>query len=218
MKKKMAVGAMVVALLSTIVLGVEKYGNFEFNKVIADSVIDGDTFVTENGEKVRLYGVNAPENSNGCLADESKKRLVELVLNKKVKIVNKGKDNFGRSLGIIYIDKLLVNKVMVTEGLAVYEGKTNPDDRELQEIENANSEAKMAQRGLWSSKCSQPNKNCLIKGNFRQADNTKVYSLPDCYNYNKTIVDPTGRDKWFCSEAEAVKAGFVKSKDCPGLK
>jgi len=42
--------------------------------------------------------------------------------------------------------------------------------------------------------------------------------MPDCYNYDKIIVDPAGKDKWFCSEAEAIEAGFVKSKDCPGYK
>jgi len=113
---------------------------------------------------------------------------------------------------------LLINKVLVTEGLAMYEGKENPDDREMLDIENANNEAKMALRGLWSSKCSQPNKNCVIKGNFRQAVKTKIYTMPDCYNYDKIIVDPAGKDKWFCSEAEAIEAGFVKSKDCPGYK
>lgn len=219
----MAVGAMVVALLSTMVLGYEKYSSLKVESpksesVLVTNVVDGDTFDTENGERVRMYGINAPEYPEGCLGEESKKRLGELILNNKVKIVNKGKDNFGRILGTIYVDKLLINKVLVTEGLAVYEGKVNPDDKEMLYIEDANNEAKKTSRGLWSSKCSQPNNNCVIKGNFREADNTKVYSIPQCYNYDKTIIDPTGRDKWFCSEAEAVKSGFVKSQDCPGLK
>lgn len=218
MKKKMVVGMMVVALLSTMVLGVEKYGNLKFETSTVINVVDGDTFDIGNGERVRMYGINAPEYPNGCMAEDSKKRLSDLILNKKIKIINKGKDNFGRSLGMIYIDKLSINKVLVTEGLAIYDGKVNPDNKEVLEMENANNEAKMTSRGLWSSKCSQLNKKCVIKGNFREADNTKVYSLPNCYNYNKTIVDPTGRDKWFCSEAEAVAAGFVKSKDCPGMK
>lgn len=214
---------LVVSVVLNVILGYEKYSSLKVESqksesVMVTNVVDGDTFDINSGERVRMYGINAPEYPNGCLAEESKTRLEELILNKKIKIINKGKDNFGRSLGMIYIDKLSINKVLVTEGLAIYDGKVNPDNKEVLEMENANNEAKMTSRGLWSSKCSQLNKKCVIKGNFREADNTKVYSLPNCYNYDKTIVDPTGRDKWFCSEAEAVAAGFVKSKDCPGMK
>jgi len=220
MKNKMAVAGVMVALLSTVLMGVEKYSGSPTvsQKILVNNVVDGDTLDTNNGERVRLYGINSAEYPEGCLSAEAKKRLEELVLNKNVTIKNKGKDNFGRVLGMIYDKDLLINKVLITEGLAVYEGKSNPDDPELLAMEKANNEAELAKRGLWSSKCSQPNKDCVIKGNFRQANNTKVYSLPNCYNYDKTIVDPSGRDKWFCTEAEAVKAGFVKSKDCPGMK
>jgi len=208
---------LVVSVVLNVVLGYKMYSRGE-QKILVTNVVDGDTFDIKSGERVRMYGINAPEYPEGCLSRESKNRLVELILNKEIKIIDKGKDNFGRSLGIIYTDKLLINKVLVTEGLAMYEGKENPDDREMLDIENANNEAKMALRGLWSSKCSQPNKNCVIKGNFRQAVKTKIYTMPDCYNYDKIIVDPAGKDKWFCSEAEAIEAGFVKSKDCPGYK
>lgn len=212
-----------MALLSTVLLGYKRYNSLKVESpksesVMVTNVVDGDTFDTNSGERVRMYGINAPEYPEGCLAENSKKRLGELILNKEIKIINKGKDNFGRSLGIIYLDKLLVNKAMISEGLAVYEGQTNPDDKEMLEMEKANTEAKEAKRELWSSKCSQPNPKCAIKGNFRAAGNTKVYSLPDCYNYDRIVVDPTGRDKWFCTEADAVAAGFVKSKDCPGMK
>lgn len=46
--------------------------------VRVERVIDGDTFVIAGGERVRLYGVQAPELGNRC-GDEARERLEELV-------------------------------------------------------------------------------------------------------------------------------------------
>ncbi|MGB9706875.1 MAG: hypothetical protein ACPLXP_02260 [Microgenomates group bacterium] len=43
-----------------------------------------------------------------------------------------------------------------------------------------------------------------------------VYHLPECYNYDKIVINQREGDRWFCSEEEAKEAGFRKSKDCPG--
>ncbi len=181
-------------------------------------VIDGDTFDTEAGIRVRLWGIDAPEYPEGCLSEAAKKRLEELIQNQKLTIIDKGKDVFGRNLAIIHVGDLSINEALLTEGMAVYDGKENADDVNLQEMEKAVKEAELAKRGVWSSRCYQPNPKCVIKGNYRQSDNTKIYHLPSCYNYNKVTVNPVGSDKWFCGEAEAIKAGFKKSLDCPGYK
>jgi len=218
-KNKLMVAGVVVSLLSIMLTGYGKYnGNSKTKNFVVTNVVDGDTIDIDSGTRVRLYAINSVEYPNGCLSTEAKKRMEELVLNKKVTMIEKGKDNFGRTLALIYVKDLSINKAMVAEGLAVYEGNQNPDDTNLLDIEKSNSEAKVAKRGVWSSRCSQPNPKCVIKGNFRESNNTKIYTLPNCYNYEKIIVDPTGRDKWFCSEKEAIVAGFVKSKDCPGMK
>lgn len=214
---------LVVSVVVNVILGYEIYGSLKVKspkseRVMVTNVVDGDTFDIKSGVRVRIYGINASEYPEGCLSRESKNRLAELVLNKEISMVDKGKDSFGRSLGMIYMGDLLVNKVLITEGLGVYDSQANKDNREMLEMEKAESEAKQAGRGLWSSKCSQPNKDCAIKGNFREAVKTKIYTMPDCYNYDKIIVDPAGKDKWFCSKEEAIKSGFIKSKDCPGMK
>jgi endonuclease YncB( thermonuclease family) len=41
----------------------------------AVKIIDGDTFDIENGTRVRLIEINAPEFPKGCLADDSRQRL-----------------------------------------------------------------------------------------------------------------------------------------------
>ena len=48
-------------------------------------VIDGDTIVLENGERVRYIGIDTPEISqNECFALEAKKKNEELVLGKSI--------------------------------------------------------------------------------------------------------------------------------------
>jgi micrococcal nuclease len=46
-------------------------------------IIDGDTFETETGEKVRLIGINAPEISD-IFGQEAKQYLSDLIENKTV--------------------------------------------------------------------------------------------------------------------------------------
>lgn len=87
-------------------------------KVKVVRVVDGDTFDIEGERRVRLAGIDAPEYPEGCLASEAKDRLEELVLGKETEIEEVGKDNFGRSLAFVFVDKELVNRVLVEEGLA----------------------------------------------------------------------------------------------------
>ncbi|HTX86951.1 MAG TPA: thermonuclease family protein, partial [Candidatus Nanoarchaeia archaeon] len=61
-----------------------------------------------------------------------------------------------------------------------------------------------------SSSASQ----CLIKGNIN-ASGVKIYELPDCPYYQATVIDANKGEKWFCSEAAALAAGWRKAGNCP---
>ena len=174
-------------------------------------VIDGDTAVSQEGDYFRLAGIDAPEYPKGCLSLKAKERLEELILGKTTKIEILEKDHFGRSLVFLFLDNVLINKVLVEEGLA----RVTDDKLDYSPVLiKAEQEAKKIQKGIWSSLCSQQGE-CAIKGNVRKDNKTKVYHLPDCYNYEKIVIDESQGDRWFCSEEEAVEAGFTKSKDCP---
>jgi endonuclease YncB( thermonuclease family) len=182
------------------------------SKVI--KVIDGDTIDLENSERVRFYEINAPEYPKGCLGDEAKERVETLLLNKVVSIEKVGKDHFGRILGYVYFNKLLVNEILVEEGLAYFEDEKNITKNSLI-LKKAEDKAKLSNRGVWSNLCQTQKPGCLIKGNFRSANHTRIYHTPDCFNYDRIIIKPGTSDRWFCSEEEAIKAGFKKSADCP---
>lgn len=123
-------------------------------------VIDGDTFVVENGtkkgDKVRLIGVDAPETRNtsrkkiGYYGEESKVFLTKLLTNKKVRLLaDVGKrDRYGRILAYVYLGKTFVNAELVKKGYAqVYTVPPNIKYAELfVELER---EARNHGRGLW---------------------------------------------------------------------
>lgn len=188
----------------------------KFNRVevVVNKVIDGDTVDTSDGERLRLYEINAPEYPKDCLGVDAKTRMEDLVLNKKIQYEKFGRDNFGRILAYISVDNLLINEVMTEEGLAYFmKGKTVTENSLL--IERSQDKAKLAGRGVWSSFCLTKKEGCIIKGNYRPADNTRIYHTSDCYNYDKITIKPGTTDRWFCSEEEAKNEGFRKSLDCP---
>lgn len=52
---------------------------------------------------------------------------------------------------------------------------------------------------------------CDIKGNI---SGDKIYHLPNCLSYTKTTIDESKGERWFCSEKEAIEAGWRKAKNC----
>ena len=188
--------------------------NSQTKLVNVTRIIDGDTFDTQDGERIRFYEIDAPEYPKGCMGVDAKTRLETLILNKKVTIEKIKKDNFGRILAYVYLDKLLLNEILTEEGLAYFYKDKILSTHSL-EIEKAEKKAKLAERGVWSSLCLTKKEGCVIKGNYRSSDTTRIYHTPDCYNYDRITIKPGTSDRWFCTELEAKRTGFVKSLDCP---
>ena len=59
----------------------------------------------------------------------------------------------------------------------------------------------------------QVNDSCEIKGNI-SSSKEKIYHLPGCGSYEKTVIDKSAGERWFCSEQEAVDAGWRKAGNC----
>tara|TARA_A100001391_G_C4886434_1_gene229621 strand:- start:42 stop:434 length:393 start_codon:yes stop_codon:yes gene_type:complete len=84
-------------------------------------VIDGDTFITNKGDRVRLIGVDAPELPS-LRGIESKMYLHQLIDNKVVTLERDGisdnKDKYGRLLRYVYLNKKDINLHMIKSGYA----------------------------------------------------------------------------------------------------
>lgn len=119
-------------------------------------VIDGDTVVLANGEKVRYIGIDAPETykKNQCFGEESKNKNKELVEGKSVRLEKdiSERDKYGRLLRFIWIGDTFVNDYLVRQGYAkAY--RYPPDVKYSSQFVEAEKEARENNRGLWS-KCA----------------------------------------------------------------
>lgn len=60
---------------------------------------------------------------------------------------------------------------------------------------------------------SDQSSSCVIKGNISSGG--KIYHLPGCGSYNKTKISEAQGEYWFCTEEEAIAAGWRKALNCP---
>lgn len=54
--------------------------------------------------------------------------------------------------------------------------------------------------------------DCNIKGNISYNTGEKIYHLPEDQFYDVTEINEGKGEEWFCSEEEAVVAGFRRSE------
>lgn len=184
---------------------------------IVKKVFDGDSFALEQGPGIRLGNLYAPE-LELCGGQESKQRLEELILDKKVKLDIFSFDQYKRSIALVYVGKTLVNEVMLKEGWARYDGSPSPERSRLKEAYDYAFENK---KGIFSSLCRSEEPDdpkCIIKGNISRADGSKTYHFPGCSEYSAVIVEKDLGEQWFCAEKEALQAGFTKAQNCFGKK
>ncbi|MBS3652582.1 hypothetical protein KEU06_28815 [Pseudaminobacter sp. 19-2017] len=53
---------------------------------------------------------------------------------------------------------------------------------------------------------------CNIKGNISINTGRRIYHVPGDKFYWETIIRPEHGERWFCSEAEARAAGWVRAR------
>ena len=51
----------------------------------------------------------------------------------------------------------------------------------------------------------------MIKGNI-SSSGERIYHVPGQRYYDKTQIDPSKGERWFCTEQKAVAGGWPKSK------
>ncbi|MEW6610604.1 MAG: thermonuclease family protein [Patescibacteria group bacterium] len=205
-------------------------------EAVVKRVIDGDTMELESGLRVRAIGINSPEMDvrgiEGCLAAAALEAHRNLAQGKTVELERdvSDKDRYGRLLRYVWIDNVLLNIMMVEQGLARAVAYP-PDVKYQQDLAAAEERAKNAQRGMWGSVCrtaasgestdtsthlpALPSvSECTIKGNI-SSNGDKIFHLPGCRSYAKAIITPSTDERWFCTEEEALSAGWRKAGDCP---
>ncbi len=209
---------MAAGLAATVSLGAGGIGVYKSlpffigEKVIR--VIDGDTFILENNQSIKLMGVNAPEPEN-CYGAESTAFLKKLVEGKRVFLREPVTDIYRRIIALVYLDKKLVNEMVIRQGYGLY---MRAGESATAQMSAANVYARTHSIGIFSPNCYQqhpPNPKCAIKGNIDRNKKVWVYILPACTYYDVSVIEKFKGERWFCTETEAKKAGFTKFAYCP---
>lgn len=115
-----------------------------------ERVIDGDTFVLVNGDKVRMIGINTPEKGD-YFYDEATEQLKEFIKGKTVTLISdpfsSDKDRYGRLLRFVFINGTDINLKMIESGFAEYYDKFKfSKEKEYAKAELIAVKAKI---GLW---------------------------------------------------------------------
>ena len=121
-------------------------------------VVDGDSLII-NGVKTRMYGIDAPEYNQTCVADNkeypcgqiSKQTLQNIITDKTICSI-KGKDKYNRILTVCYNDEIDINAELVRLGLAVAYTRYSKDYIDQEQ------EAKENKRGIWQGTFINPEK------------------------------------------------------------
>ncbi len=112
-------------------------------------VADGDTLhVFGDGvkTKIRLYGIDAPERDQAYYS-QAKDALAGMTAGQTVGVAVVEQDQYGRTVGTIYLDGKNINRAMVQRGYAWWYRRYAKYNRPLQEAEKYAQAQKL---GLWS--------------------------------------------------------------------
>lgn len=185
-------------------------------------VIDGDTYDVA-GQRIRLFGVDAPEAKQTCTSDRgawpcgrwATTEVTRRIGGKSITCTGVETDRYGRLVARCTVGGQDIGAMLTRAGI-VYAFRKYALD-----YVDAEKEALFAARGLWRGgstppwdyRASQqpaaqtvPAADCAIKGNI--SGSGRIYHRPGDRSYAKTRINTAKGERWFCSEADARKAGW----------
>ena len=191
--------------------------------------IDGDTLDLA-GTRVRLHGIDAPESGQHCRDGAGRdyacgvaatEMLRTLIGRRPLTCVGGEWDDYGRLIAVCHQGGREINAEMVQSGWAQAFRRYSHDYAADEE------DAAVARRGLWAgsfeppwefrrarwqaASTETPRPACPIKGNISK--NGRIYHMPYSRDYHRTVINPAKGERWFCSEAEAIAAGWRAARN-----
>lgn len=184
-------------------------------------VVDGDTLEID-GITYRLNGIDAPEHGQTCgdwkCGVEATRALAELVAGYEVICHPTSQDIYGRIIATCFADGRDLGAEMIDKGLAWAFPKYSDEyaTDELVSKEKAEGVFSRDYMPPWEFRDRQWKRalaaeqqapsGCPIKGNISR--NGRIYHAPWSPWYSRTYINPAEGERWFCNEAEAVRAGW----------
>ena len=186
-------------------------------------ILDGDTI--EIGLlRIRIHAIDAPEDGQTCSARGggtwpcgriASDRIAELVGDAKLDCEPLERDLYGRLIARCLVGDEDIGAAMVSEGLAwsytqfsddyvSLEGEARARGRNIWQAPTQT--AKEYRDDVWARAVEASPAGCPIKGNINRGQ--KIYHTPWSLSYEVTQIREDRGEKWFCSEAKALEAGW----------
>jgi endonuclease YncB( thermonuclease family) len=193
-------------------------------------IVDGDT-IEISQQRIRLFGIDAPEGKQRCKLNgkpwrcgkQSTFALAQFIGKAWVRCNEKGRDRYKRIVAVCYLGNKDINAWMVSNGWAVDYPQYSKGAYKAEQLH-----AKQDKLGLWQGEFIAPwdwrrgkrltkakkkdtvRTGCRIKGNISRSG--RIYHVPGGQHYKRTNITASKDERWFCSETEALAAGWRRSK------
>ena len=191
------------------------------------TVLDGDTLQIGT-QRIRLHGIDAPERRQTCSAHgeswacgaEAARALAAFIAGRRVECAASDTDRYGRTVAVCSAGGTDLNAWMVAQGWALAYRRYAEDYVDQEDA------AQLARRGIWRGAfvapwewrrgkrlagaredAARPQAECRIKGNISRTGE-RIYHVPGGRFYARTRIDAAKGERWFCSEQEALSAGW----------
>ena len=196
-----------------------------------------DDTLEVRGTRVRLNGIDAPESKQRCRSaertwpcgQEATRALARRIGSRTVACEERDQDRYGRIVALCRVGGEDVNTWMAAEGWAFAYRKYSTQYVAEETV------AKVAKRGIrrgdvvapweWrkgkrlagtqkqghTAASRQGSGRCTIKGNIGKSG-TRIYHVPGGRFYDRTRIDTSKGERWFCTEVEARTAGWRRSR------
>ncbi|WP_216831354.1 thermonuclease family protein [Alkalihalobacterium elongatum] len=202
-------------------------------------VVDGDTIIVKlkNGqeERVRLLLVDTPESVHpnkpvqpfGPESSQLAKDMMPVGEEVHLEMDVSERDRYGRLLAYVWVGDKMFNELLLEKGLARVAYVFAPNTRHVDRFYEIQKKAQQQELGIWSIEnyatdrgfdesvveekseaTPGPKAGCdnpTIKGNHSSSGEL-IYHVPGGQFYDRTIPE-----EMFCTEEEAVEAGYRKS-------
>ena len=192
------------------------------------SVIDGNT-IEIHGQRIRFYGIDAPESAQTCAVGGKEVRcgqqaanaLADRIGRQTVTCEPKNIDQYNQVVALCRAGGEDLNAWMVRQGMALAYRRSST--KYVRQEKRAAKE----KVGIWRGYFVNPwdwrrgrrltrgrvfeEGACVIKGNITRGGK-RIYHIPGGKYYGPARIDEPLGERWFCSEEEARKAGWRKSK------
>ena len=191
-------------------------------------VVDGDTLRIA-GEKVRLFGIDAPELGQSCQDENGeiwscghwvRDALRHAFQGRYARCVEEDRDRYGRSVARCEVAGVDLGGWLVERGMAfayrkysmIYDLTEKGAVVSGRGLHKSRVQAPAAFRAARAKPAqAAPEGGCQIKGNI-SSKGVRIYHVQGQEHYERTRISAQKGERWFCSEAEAVAAGWRRAR------